>query len=246
MNHGGPNTMERDQRIAALSAAAVLLLSGCSSEADDGAAEGIQPIEEPDPVEAERDPLDGEPEPEPESEPDVEPDPEPADIDITVVPDEITDEYVEAVFVELERLYAEALKEMRQNDDELNIEVTDRLGEIFDNEATLPTNLRVFQDAASEGFPNVREAEEIGPRSRRIISLISTDQSCIYVETSVDSSLVLIESSVDEQINFVELLPKTAERPVLLNSTPWVYGRMLVPFDEMESEEFTEDDPCSA
>ena len=236
--------MERHKRIVAASLAVALLLAACSD--GDGAAEGVQPIEEPqaDPGEPEPDPVDEDPEPEVEPEPEPEPESEPADIDITAVPDEITEEYVEAVFVELERLYSEAVAELRRNDGELNIEVSDRLGEIFENDSALTSNLEVFQEASEGGFPNIREPEDIGPRTRSIVHLLSVDAECVYVETTLHPDALVIEKPEVAQINFVELLPKTVERPVVLNKTPWVYGRILVPQDEQDVLDFTENNPC--
>jgi hypothetical protein len=234
--------MERHKRLAAAVVAAGLLLAACSADpANEASAEDIQPIEEPQPEAVE---PESEPDPDP-PDPDPEPEPEASEIDITVVPDEITEEYVEAVFVELETLYAEAVAELRRNDGELNIEVTDRLGEIFDNEFTLPTNLRIFNDAADAGFPNIREPERIGPRLRTVVSLFSADESCVYAETDLNSELLVVEAPVSDQKNYVELLPKTVERPVVLNRTPWVYGRVLVPADEADHITFTENNPCS-
>ena len=239
--------MERHKRIVAMSLAVALLLAACSG--GDGAAEGVQPIEESQADAGESELGESEPEPvdrdpEPEVEPDVEPEPEPADIDITVVPDEITEEYVEAVFVELERLYAEAVAELRRNDGELNIEVSDRLGEIFENDSALESNLEVFQEASEGGFPNIREPQDIGPRTRSIVHLLSVGADCVYAETALDPDALVVEKPEVAQMNFVELLPKTVERPIVLNETPWVYGRVLVPQDEQDVLEFTENDPC--
>ncbi len=235
--------MERHKRIVAASLAVALLLAACSD--GDGAAEGVQPIEEPqaDPGEPEPDPVDEDPEPEVEPAPDAEP--EPADIDITVVPDEITEEYVEAVFIELERIYAEALIEMRRNNDELNIEVTDRLGEIFEGGDALTQNIEIFENSGAGGFLDIRGIDDIEPRIRRVIAIISASADCVFVETSADASPMVMNAE-SQNVNFVQLVPKVVERPVVLNRSQWIYARVTTPFDPSDRIDIAENDPCKS
>jgi hypothetical protein len=232
--------MERHKRLAAAVVAAGLLLAACSADpANEASAEDIQPIEEPQPEAVE---PESEPDPDP-PDPDPEPEPEASEIDITVVPDEITEEYVEAVFVELETLYAEAVAELRRNDGELNIEVTDRLGEIFDNDEALGQNIEIFQASAANGFSGVRDADDIRPRVRQVVRLMSSDSACIYAETSLDPSPVVLDAE-GGVVNFVQLLPKVVERPVVMNATPWVFARVTTPFDPADNDDIAENDPC--
>jgi PBP1b-binding outer membrane lipoprotein LpoB len=234
--------MERHRRIAVAFLAAAFLLASCS---DDGAREAsAEDIERIDDAEPETDPeVEPEPEPEPVEEP--KPEPELAEVDITVVPDQITEEYVDAVFRELELHYAEALEELRRNDGEMNIEVTDRLGEIFDNEDALRQNIEIFQAAAADDFSGIREADALGPRDRLTLRIISSSAECIYAETSVDPSPIVLQPE-GEIVNFVQLRPKIVERPVVLNRSSWVFARVTTPLDPADRDDIAENDPCVA
>jgi hypothetical protein len=215
--------MERHQRIVAASLAVVLLLAACSDGDPEASAGGIEAIEEPQP-----DPAESDPEPEDDEaasavdpEPEVEPGPEPGatEIDITVVPDEITEEYVEAVLVELERLYIESYIAFREAQ-EPTIDVTDSLGSAFTNRQ-YTARLGQFIDLREAGFAGFRSAAEAGPRRHAVESVIDQSDVCIFAETRMDLSGVLVDPPAPE-VTFVELGPPDGERFEELNQTPWV------------------------
>ena len=215
--------MERHKRIVAASLAVALLLAACSD--GDGAAEGVQPIEEPqaDPGEPEPDPVDEDPEPEVEPAPDAEP--EPADIDITVVPDEITEEYVEAVLAELERLYSEAYVAFREAG-EPTIEVTDNLGSAFtDRQHT--ARLAQFVDLQEMEFEGFQSSPDAGPRRHSVEKVLDQGEACIYAETLMDLKGILVDPP-EPEITFVELGPLEGDRVRNLSTTPWVIHALPV------------------
>jgi hypothetical protein len=206
--------MERHRRIAVAFLAAAFLLASCSDDgAGEASAEDIEPIDD---AEHETDP---EVEPEPEPEPVEEPEPEPAEVDITVVPDEITEEYVDAVLAELEGLYLEAYVAF-QDEDEPNIAVTDRLGSAF----TVPEyelRLQQFVDIADAGYPGYQLADDAFARVHDVQQILVATPTCIYAETLLDVSGAVVDAG-EAQPAFVELGPRDVERFEDLNPTPWV------------------------
>jgi hypothetical protein len=224
--------MERHRRIAVAFLAAAFLLASCS---DDGAGEAsAEDIERIDDAEPETDP---EVEPEPEPEPVEEPEPEPAEVDITVVPDQITEEYVGAVLAELEGLYLDAYVAFRVAD-EPNIEATDRLGSAFAN-AQYAARLNEFVEFASEDYEGLQPAANARPRAHIVEEIHDLSDDCVYVETLMDVSGVVVGAGAP-QVTFVELGPREVERVVDLNSTPWlIHG---LPIGELA--ELREVRPC--
>lgn len=231
--------MERHKRIVAASLAAVLLLAACSEADPEASAEGIEAIEEPQP-----DVDDSGPEPvEEEAAPPLEPDPEPevepgpTEIDITVVPDEITEEYVEAVLVELEGLYSEAYI-LFQEADEATIDVTDRLGAAF-TESEYRARLRQFTDIAEAGYPGYQRLGAAAPRTHEVQRILDSSATCVYAETLLDVSGVRVDAGAP-QASFVELGPPDLEPFEQLNPTPWVVHE----FPSGELGELLESRPC--
>lgn len=225
--------MERHKRIVASALAAVLLLAACSDGDPEGSAEGVEAIE-PQPDADESDPERAE-----DGAPAVEaaPEPEPAEIDVTVVPDEITEEYVEAVLVELEGLYSEAYI-LFQATDEATIEVTDRLGAAF-TESEYRTRLRQFTDIAEAGYPGYRRVDAAAPRTHEVQRILDSSATCVYAETLLDVSGVRVDAG-DPQASFVELGLPELEPFEQLNPTPWVVHE----FPSGALAELVESRPC--
>jgi hypothetical protein len=224
--------MEHHKRLAAAVAVAGLLLAACSDDAaNEASAEDIQPIEEPEPeaVEPEPDPPDEDPEPEPE--------PETSEIDITVVPDEITEEYVEAVLTELEQLYSEAFATY-VSQGEVTIAVNDRMGEAF-TEDQREARIREFESLREGGFEGILPSEELRARDRSVLELIQHDDRCIYAETVLDFAGVLVDPP-EPGPSFVLLIRQNIERPVDLNSSGWV----LADLKTGDAAELREQLPC--
>jgi hypothetical protein len=226
--------MERHRRIAVAFLAAAFLLASCSDDdAGEASAEDIEPIEDAEP---ETEPeVESEPKPEPVEDP--EPEPEPAEVDITVVPDEISEEYIEAVLAELEGLYLDAYVAFRVAD-EPNIEATDRLGSAFAN-AQYAARLNEFVEFASEDYEGLQPAANARPRAHIVEEIHDLSDDCVYVETLMDVSGVVVGAGAP-QVTFVELGPREVERVVDLNSTPWlIHG---LPIGELA--ELREVRPC--
>jgi hypothetical protein len=214
-------------RAAAPFAALALLVGACSSDEDAQADDGIQPIASDD-SEAEDDPepdpepeLEPEPEEEPQPEPEPEPEPDP-EIDITVIPDEITEEYVDAVLLELNRIYAEAF-ELARDEREFNVDIADRIASIFDEES-VPLRYDEMQQLAEQP-ERVVSADEFGPVVSTVVDLLEVTDSCMWLEVESDSRGVSASSDGPTPL-FVLLREKVVERPVDHNPTPWVFASL--------------------
>ncbi|MFU8841804.1 MAG: hypothetical protein ACNA8R_13960, partial [Nitriliruptoraceae bacterium] len=162
---------------------AVAVLSGCSSP-DDG--DGIEAIDAPEAPVDEDDDAEVVDEPEAAEDPDPAPEPDPpAEIDITVIPDEITLEYVDAVLVELERLFAEAVRSVVENE-EMTLEASDLLNSAFGG-----TELdSVFADlmVLAEDPSIARPPGEIAPNTYVAIAVLDEAAGCLWVETVANLS----------------------------------------------------------
>ena len=232
------------RRVAASLAALAVLVGACSSDDGAQAEAGRQPVASDD-IEDVDDPApdpdtDFDPSPEPDPAPDPDPDPDPdlasepepePHIDITVIPDEITDEYVAAVLVELERIYAEAYAIVR-DEQELTSEITDRVDAIF-AESRREDRYDEFRQLA--GMPEVfRPQGELQPRTRQVVEILDAADGCLWVETLTDSSG--LSPSEGQQTVFVALFHKDAGRPGDVNPTPWVFERLRTPVEAGSDE----------
>ena len=240
------------RRFAALSVA-VLLVAACSG----GGAEDqeIQPLPSSEDDDASSTADEGEPDddaeveghaaasedegdesqPDTDTEVDEEVD---SEIDVTVIPDEITPEYVEAVLAELEQLYADALRELMLAG-EPTIEVTDRLGSAF-SEPQYQARLDEFLEIFSEERQILAEPEDLTPRRHEVQVLHEASDDCIYVETIADGSGIS-RLDLEPVPAFVLLGPPDVERPGNRNETPWIIYSM--PLGDVE--ELRADTPCS-
>ena len=161
------------------------------------------------------------------------------EVDVTVIPDVITEEYVEAVLAELEQLYADALRELILAG-EPTIEVTDRLGSAFVEEQ-YTARLEQFLSLQDAGFPEIAEANRIRPRQHSVLALIELGDNCLYVETSLDVSGVF-DDERELQSSFVELGMPDREVITNLNPTPWmIHGLPVGEYSQLEERR-----PCAS
>jgi hypothetical protein len=215
--------MHRAIRAAAVGIVAAALAFGCTNP-DDGV---VEPIDAPVPDEDSGDNVEVEPEPDaaedtdPEPESDVDPEPE---IDISVIPDEITVEYVDAVLVELERLYAEAAQ-IAASDDQLSTAVTDRLNSVFSRELAERRRIEFGELLNSEtGF---RTAGELEPSWFDVSEVLQATSTCVWTVGSQDLSRVFA-AGPGPRTTFALLGPKTEGLVVDMNPTQWAYRQVGV------------------
>lgn len=230
--------MHRTLRWAIVGLLSMAVAFGCSNP-DDG--EGIEPI---DPTGSADDPVDDTEvadEPEASEDPDPAPDPgpdPPAEIDITVIPDEITLEYVDAVLVELERLYAEAAQ-FAASEGQISVEVADRISSVFGRERSNDA-YAVFQAIAESDGALLVAAASFSARSYRALEILDESRGCLWVETIGDQSGVYVDAP-EPQPTFI-LLRETDSEPFRnLNQTPWVYHAQRVGAES----ELREAAPCA-
>ena len=160
------------------------------------------------------------------------------EVDVTVIPDVITEEYVEAVLAELEQLYADALRELILAG-EPTIEVTDRLGSAFVEEE-YALRLEQFIELADLGFPELASPELLEPRAHTEVSILDWDRDCVYAQSTLDVSGVF-SAYIPPQMSFVELGLPDREVVTNLNKTPWMVHAFPVGGDT----EIGERTPCS-
>jgi|GEM_PF-5743148 len=160
------------------------------------------------------------------------------EVDVTVVPEEITPEYVEAVLAELELLYMEALREMMVAG-EPTIEVTDRLGSAF-SEPQYQARLEEFLNILSNEPDLLAEPEDLRPRVHQVVEVLAVDTECIYVETIADGSGIT-RDDLPVVSAFVLLGPVDVERPGRRSNTPWLIHSLPLG----EAEDLRSDTPCT-
>jgi hypothetical protein len=211
---------------ALVAAAALVMLAGCGGDDDPGTIGGDdtpQPVEDTDETSVET--ADGDAD-------DVE------DIDVTVVPDEITEAYVEAVLAELEQIRHEALVEFRENGYEITLEVADRSSSIFTTEGT-DFHAADLSGLAERGFENYLPADEMEPVQPEVEELLSSTDECIFVETEVSHEGRLAEPG-DPVTRLYHLVLQQRELVEDYNKTPWVIA--MIPADV---DYWREEDPCA-
>jgi hypothetical protein len=228
----------RPGSIPHLAAAVVLalLLAGCRGGDDEPAAStdfddppvtepatATAPVPGPDTQHDDTDGADGEPATD--------------TIDITEVPDEITEAYVEAVLAELERIWTDALIEYQREGGELTLEVTDRIASIFTDEQ-IDIRYADFGAIADADFVGARPPEETEPADHQVTELISATPTCINVRTltSIDG---LLEDPPPPSAWAFHLVLQEKELYRDLNPTPWVIAGIPADVDS-----YREQDPC--
>ncbi|MFP4311179.1 MAG: hypothetical protein ACLFS9_04250, partial [Nitriliruptoraceae bacterium] len=107
------------------------------------------------------------------------------EVDITVVPEEITLDYVDAVLAELERLFASAVNEVVATG-EMTIEASDLLNSAFSG-AELES---VFADliVVAQEPELARDSADIRPNTVEAVSILDAANECLWVETVADLS----------------------------------------------------------
>jgi len=151
------------------------------------------------------------------------------EVDVTVVPEEITPEYVEAVLAELEQLYADALRELMLAG-EPTLEVTDRLGSAFIEDEYGP-RLSQFITLSEDDFPGIASEESLVSRTHSDAVIIDSSPDCIYAETVLDVSGVL-EGQRPVEVSFVRLGLPDREVSSNRNPTPWMVHAFPVGVDD--------------
>jgi hypothetical protein len=230
--------VNRTLRWAIVGLVSVTVAFGCSGS-DDG--DGIEPIDAPGPADDEVDGTEVVDEPEAVEDPDPalddEPDPAP-EIDITVIPDEITLDYVDAVLVELERLYAEAIV-LTMEAGEPSLGASDRLRSAFSSEQ-FELRLTELYDLAGSDFVGFALPNEVSPRRHHELEIIDLGASCIWVQSRIDYS-GLAGEPIPRDDAFLKL--EVEDKSVLVSDesvTPWVISS--IPFEH--STEDVEVVPC--
>lgn len=236
--------MQRGWKRVVAVLSAVLLVSGCAASEDpDGAVEPIDaPASDADDAGGAED---ADAAPELDAAPEVDdaaPAEDPAaspEVDISVVPDEITLEYVDAVLVELERLYAEAA-EIAAADNDLTVEVADRISSIFGGDRASDA-YAVFRAIAESDGQLLVDPDELSTRTYNSVSILDWSADCLWVETVGDQSGVYVDAPAP-QPTFVLLRQMTSRPARNFNPTPWVYHAQRVGADA----ELREAKPCTA
>jgi hypothetical protein len=216
------------RRLGVAAAAALLVLAGCGGDDEPEPIGGDEaaPDEGADPTELDPEgDLDGD-------------EGEEEEIDVTVVPDEITEDYVEAVLAELEQIRHDALVEFRENDGEMTIEVDDMVASIFTPEGTEyeAADLEIMRDRDFEGQRSISQLEPLRPQ---VDELISVSDDCVAAETTL--SLDGLQEEPDPPFQRAYLLV-VQERELVEdpNPTPWVIG-----FISEDVDHWREQDPCA-
>jgi hypothetical protein len=162
---------------------------------------------------------------------------EPEDVDVTVVPDEITEDYVEAVLAELEQIRRDALVEYRESGDELTIEVADMTASVFTSEE-VEHERADFDRIADADYDGVRPVDEMEPVRAEVIDLLSANDECLLVETLVSFD-GLLEAAPEPRERIYHLVTQDRELVEDYNPTPWVIA--ATPSDV---ERWRQEDPC--
>jgi hypothetical protein len=207
-----------------------LLIAGCAGDDEpsapiggDEAAQGADEVEDV--------PDDSGDEPE-ESD-------EPEDVDVTVVPDEITEGYVEAVLAELEEIRYEALVEFRENDDELTIEVADLTASAFTADEVEYERLGL-EEMADRGWDGHLPVDQLRPFAPEVDEILQATDECVFVETTI-SREVLLEDPPEPSPRLYHLVLKDRELVEDYNPTPWVISRIPANVEHWRQEQ-----PCDA
>jgi hypothetical protein len=225
--------VHRTLRWAIVGLLSVAVAFGCSNP-DDG--DGIEPIDPSGSADDTVDDTEVADEPEAVEDPDPAPDPEPdppAEIDVTVIPDEITLEYVDAVLIELERLYAEAAQ-LASARGELDLDVADRLNSIFSGEL-VDRRLADFLEllAVEDGF---RNQDEISPSWFVASEVLDSSSACVWLVGEQDLSSLFVNGPA-ARTTFALLGPKDEGLVVDPNPTPWAYRQVGVGDEDALREE---------
>jgi hypothetical protein len=218
------------RRRAGLAAAGalVLVLAGCGGDDEPELIGGDEAVPDDGAEPTELDPegdLDGE-------------DGAGEDIDVTVVPDEITEDYVEAVLAELERGRTELLAEFRSSDGEFTAEVMDLLSSLYAEEA-IETRAHGLTAMAENDYEGLRQHDELVSPTPEVVELLSAGPDCLFVDSIVDISGI---STFDEtELERLYLL-RLQERELVedYNATPWVIVETPADVEGMREE-----DPCA-
>jgi hypothetical protein len=223
----GSGTVRRRLGLAA-GAAALLVLAGCGGDDEPEPIGGDEAVPDEGAAPTELDP-----------EGDLDAEDEAEEIDVTVVPDEITEDYVEAVLAELERIRYEALVEFRENDGELTIEVMDMTASVFTADE-VDYERGDLENMAADGYAAMRDTAELEPVQADVVELLSSSESCVLVETRADLDGLLEDPPPPiERIYYLVLQDRELVEDY--NPTPWVIA--MIPAD---IEEWRERDPCDA
>jgi hypothetical protein len=216
--------VHRTLRWAIVGLLSVAVAFGCSNP-DDG--DGIEPIDPSGSADDTVDDTEVADEPEAVEDPDPAPDPEPdppAEIDVTVIPDEITLEYVDAVLIELERLYAEAIVLTMEHGEPV-IEASDRLRSAFSSEQ-YELRLAELYELADSSFAGFAPPDEVVPRQHYELEILDVTASCIWVQSAIDYS-GLAGETLPRDDAFVKL--EAADKSLLVSDesrTPWVISSL--------------------
>lgn len=135
-----------------------------------------------------------------------------------VVPTVITPAYVDAVFKVLNHINGDAVRELERSHS-LDSAVLADLKAIYGG-PLLSIEKQVFQAGLAEDTSNLRHP--IGDRITTVLSLISSNGQCVFVETRSNLSAVEIRPTAEPASEYWALKPKAANQdPHGINPTPW-------------------------
>jgi hypothetical protein len=223
----GSTTVRRRVGLAA-GAVALLVLAGCGGDEEPGPIGGDEAAPEEGAAPTELDPegdINGE-------------DGSGDEVDVTVVPDEITEDYVEAVLVELEQIRHDALVEFRENDGEMTIEVMDMTASVFTADE-VDYERYDLDEIAADDFEGLLPPGELQPEEPRVEEILAASASCVLVETEVSADGLLVDPPPPGP-RIYHLVLQTQELVEDYNVTPWVIA--MIPAD---IEHWRGENPCN-
>ena len=187
----------------------LLVLTGCADAGDGG--DGDVP-----PIGGEESEESSEPD---DDESDDSEDEAAADIDVTVVPDEITEDYVEAVLAELERIRAKAIEVLRQENGEFTLVFMDLTQSVFTADE-VQYERDDLGNLADADFEPIRD--DISPVEPVVTELLNSSEVCIWVETEVSFEGLREGADAEKRPRLYHLVLKDTEPVEDHNPTPWV------------------------
>lgn len=135
-----------------------------------------------------------------------------------VVPAVITPAYVDAVFVELNRIYGDATR-LEIGTDSVSTEVYQLLRSIY-TDPDYGFQVKIFKQSLADGFANV--VKPPGDRTTKVLKLLSATPSCILVQTETTFRGVVLHPGPPAASEYYMLgLKPPNYDPNHINPTPW-------------------------
>jgi len=137
------------------------------------------------------------------------------------VPAVITVNYVNRVLAQLNVIYSDALR-ISLTTKQITPQVKTDLRAIYAN-PLYQEELTLFHDEIVHPPPDLRRM--IGVRVTKVAKLISSDRTCIFIETRTSFSQISNYKGVPFGSEYYSLVRKVeSDDPTHRNSTPWMFG----------------------